>query len=84
MLREYQDTLEEYQKTEPVWWGKQGALTYTGIYQIFHRTAKRAALQNKKFNPHAWRHAFGRDANDHPSEGIRSRVYYHNQNLCGS
>jgi site-specific recombinase XerD len=40
----------------------QGALTYSGIYQVFHRTAERASLHNKKFNPHAWRHAFGRDA----------------------
>lgn len=62
VLREYRETLAEDQKTGPVWWGKQGALTYSGIYQVFHRTAEEAALSNKKFNPHAWRHAFGRDA----------------------
>ncbi|MCB0165179.1 MAG: tyrosine-type recombinase/integrase [Anaerolineae bacterium] len=62
VLVEYQETLKEEQKTGPVWWGKQGALTYSGIYQIFRRVARRASLQNKKFNPHAWRHAFGRDA----------------------
>jgi site-specific recombinase XerD len=62
VLREYRATLKASQKIGPVWWGKQGALTYNGIYQVFHRTAERAALRNKKFNPHAWRHAFGRDA----------------------
>jgi site-specific recombinase XerD len=61
-LEEYRATLKAHQTTGPVWWGKQGALTYSGIYQIFRRTAERAALIDKKFNPHAWRHAFGRDA----------------------
>ncbi len=62
VLKEYRNTLKEDQKIGSVWYGKQGALTYSGIYQIFRRTATRASLQNKKFNPHAWRHAFGRDA----------------------
>lgn len=62
VLREYRATLQACQQVGPVWWGKQGALTYSGIYQVFHRTAERASLHNKKFNPHAWRHAFGRDA----------------------
>ncbi len=49
MLKEYRDTLKEEQKTGPVWWGKQGPLTYSGIYQVFRRTAERASLKNKKF-----------------------------------
>jgi len=64
VLRKYRNTLKEDQKTGSVWYGKQGALTYSGIYQIFRRTATRTSLWNKKFNPHAWRHAFGRDATE--------------------
>jgi integrase/recombinase XerD len=64
VLREYRNTLKEEQKSGSVWHGKQGALTYSGIYQIFRRTATRTSLRNKKFNPHAWRHAFGRDATE--------------------
>jgi site-specific recombinase XerD len=61
-LLEYRETLKEHQQTGHVWWGRQGPLTYSGMYQIFARTAKQTSLHSKKFNPHAWRHAFGRDA----------------------
>lgn len=61
VLQTYQATLKPDQRTGPVWWGKLGPLTYSGLYQIFKRTAEQAMLQCKRFNPHSWRHAFGRD-----------------------
>lgn len=61
ILSEYRQSLTPEQQAGPVWWGKYGPLTPGGIYQIFRRTAKRIA-SDTTFNPHAWRHAFGREA----------------------
>jgi site-specific recombinase XerD len=54
--------LKPTQQTGDVWHSKRnGPLTASGIYQVFSRIAKRAEISDKTFNPHAWRHAFGRD-----------------------
>jgi integrase/recombinase XerC len=63
--------LQAYQKTlkngdiGSMWRSERGnrRLTKSGIYQIFHRVARRVEKQIKH-NPHAFRHAFGRDAVD--------------------
>jgi site-specific recombinase XerD len=47
---------------DPVWWGRQGPLTYRGLYHLFKRLALRAGIDDGAISPHAWRHAFGRDA----------------------
>jgi len=47
---------------EAVWQGHQGPLTYQGLYMLFKRIAHRAGIEDSAFSPHAWRHAFGRDA----------------------
>lgn len=58
--------LATYRKTvphkpdDPVWWGEQGPLTYSGLYGVFKRLAKKSGVS--RFNPHSWRHAYGRDA----------------------
>ncbi|GIK36537.1 MAG: tyrosine recombinase XerC [Chloroflexota bacterium] len=52
---------ERRQPAAAVWWGKKGRLTYDGLYKAFKRLAKAAGLGEEVFNPHAWRHAFGRD-----------------------
>lgn len=76
LLLGYRETVP-HRKNDPVWWGKAGPLTYSGIYQIFKRAAKKAE-GDSNFNPHAWRHAFGRDAtvNGMPT-GILQRVLGH-------
>lgn len=63
-LEKYRDALPENQRRpdDPVWWGRKGPLNYSGLYKIFERLAKNAGLGDDIFNPHAWRHAFGRDA----------------------
>jgi len=56
-----------YRETVPhtagnaVFVGKQGPMTYSGLYQVFARIAERAGIPDSRHNPHAWRHAFGRD-----------------------
>lgn len=62
-LERYRDSLSLPRRRldGPVWWGKKGPLNYSGLYKIFERLAKAANLAGV-FNPHAWRHAFGRDA----------------------
>jgi len=62
VLGRYKQRLSPTQQTGDVWHSKQsGPLTASGIYQVFSRIAKRAEISDKTFNPHAWRHAFGRD-----------------------
>ncbi len=36
-------------------------MTYEGLYKIFKRLADTAGVDDQIFNPHVWRHAFGRD-----------------------
>lgn len=62
-LEKYRDALPENQRRsdDPVWWGRKGPLNYSGLYKIFQRLAAAAGLGDDIFNPHAWRHAFGRD-----------------------
>lgn len=62
-LQAYRATLPEQRRAPdaPVWWGKKGSLSYDGLYKIFKRLAEEAGLADEIFNPHAWRHAFGRD-----------------------
>ncbi len=55
----YRETVP-HEAGDPVWWGLKGPLSYRGLYHIFERLAERAGVTGI-FNPHAWRHAFGRD-----------------------
>ncbi len=50
-----------HKKGDAVWWGRQGPLNYDGVYKIFKRLATEVGIGDDIFNPHAWRHAFGRD-----------------------
>lgn len=62
-LERYRETVS-HKKSDPVWWSNQkggGALTYDGLYKLFQRLAERVDVGDGNFNPHAWRHAFGRD-----------------------
>ena len=59
-LKIYRETVP-HQKSDPVWWGRKGPLNYGGLYKIFKRLADKVDLGDENFNPHAWRHAFGRD-----------------------
>ena len=59
----YRDTLPPHQrgKTDPVWRGKRGAMTNSGLYQVFKRLAGRAGVTDAgTWNPHAWRHHYAR------------------------
>lgn len=60
LLLAYRETVP-HEKKDPLWQGKQGRLTYSGIYQISRRAAKKAGVNDSNYNPHAFRHAFGRD-----------------------
>ena len=46
---------------DPVWWqlNLRKPLSYWGLYGVLKRLAKKANV--KRYNPHAFRHAFGRD-----------------------
>jgi len=59
-LQTYRESVP-HKKTDPVWWGHKGPLGYDGLYKIFKRLAEKANIEDENFNPHAWRHAFGRD-----------------------
>ncbi len=59
-LADYRETVP-HKAHDPVWWGKKGPLTYSGLYKIFKHLADEAGVGDEIFNPHAWRHAFGRD-----------------------
>jgi site-specific recombinase XerD len=59
-LADYRETVP-HKADAPVWWGRKGPLTYEGLYKVFKRLADTAGLDEQIFNPHAWRHAFGRD-----------------------
>ena len=59
-LKRYRESVP-HNKTDPVWWGTQGPLSYDGLYKIFKRLAEKVDIGDENFNPHAWRHAFGRD-----------------------
>ncbi len=59
-LKTYRETVP-HKKTDPIWWGKKGPLRYDGLYKIFKRLAEKVDIGDENFNPHAWRHAFGRD-----------------------
>jgi len=58
-LAAYRETVP-HESDNPVWWGAKGPLGYRGLYHIFKRLAEKADVTGI-FNPHAWRHAFGRD-----------------------
>jgi integrase/recombinase XerC len=60
-LEKYRATLKRAGPDDPVWQGKRGPLSYNGLYKAFKRLAQAAGLGDEIFNPHAWRHAFGRD-----------------------
>jgi site-specific recombinase XerD len=61
-LEQYRATLKNAGPNDPVWQHSQdGPLRYDGLYKIFKRLAEAAGLGAEIFNPHAWRHAFGRD-----------------------
>ena len=75
--------LRSYRATVPgapddnVWRGEKGALTNSGIYQIFRRIAKRANVSGN-VNPHAWRHAFGKHATvDGMPTGVLQKLLGH-------
>jgi integrase/recombinase XerD len=59
-LKAYRETVS-HKKTDPVWWSKRGPMTYDGLYKVFKRLAEKVDIGDENFNPHAWRHAFGRD-----------------------
>ncbi len=59
-LQNYRESVP-HKKTDPVWWGRKGPLGYEGLYKVFKRLAEKADIGDEIFNPHAWRHAFGRD-----------------------
>ncbi len=60
-IKLYRAGLKHTKPSDPVWWGHQGPLSYQGLYLIFKRLAVKTGLSDEIFNPHAWRHAFGRD-----------------------
>jgi len=60
LLLQYRNTVP-HAATDHLWHGKRGALTSTGIYQVFRRIARKAGVSGHA-NPHAWRHAFGKHA----------------------
>lgn len=52
---------------DPVWWGNIGKksqrpLRYRGFHSLLARIAKSAGVKGR-WNPHAWRHAFGKRMN---------------------
>jgi integrase/recombinase XerD len=65
-LQTYQRTVP-HQPHDPVWWGHigrsdQSQLSYSGLYGMLRRLSKAAGIE-RKWNPHAWRHAFGQHMN---------------------
>jgi len=50
-----------HKKSGPLGLGKRGPLTYDGLYKTFKRLADRVGIGDEIFNPHSFRHAFGRD-----------------------
>jgi integrase/recombinase XerD len=67
-LAAYRETVP-HEIDDPVWvstWvsgkrsGLKGALTHPGLRHVLKRLAARAGVEGN-YNPHAWRHAFGRD-----------------------
>lgn len=60
-LSEYRKSSSHQKHYHSIWWGTKGRLSYNGLYKAFRRLAKNAGLDEDIFNPHAWRHAFGRD-----------------------
>jgi len=71
--RETSGILAGYKKTvphdpdDPVWWGYIGRkdskpLRYRGLHSLLKRIAERANVTGR-WNPHAWRHAFGKRMN---------------------
>jgi len=64
LLTAYKDIVPDGDD-DPVWWGHLGRkdllpLSYRGLYQLLKRVAARAGVKGQ-WNPHSWRHAFGRD-----------------------
>lgn len=54
-------------------------MTYSGLYQIFERTAQQAGIPDSKHNPHAWRHVFGRDTTiSGIPTGVLQKLLVHN------
>lgn len=54
-------------KLDPVWWGNIGhknqrPLFYRGFHSLLARLARKAGVISR-WNPHAWRHAFGKRMN---------------------
>jgi site-specific recombinase XerD len=63
-LRKYRQSLKPKQTAAGAVWRNEKTgegLSGSGIYQVFRRIANRVE-EKLKFNPHAFRHAFGRDA----------------------
>ncbi|MBN1877253.1 MAG: site-specific integrase [Anaerolineae bacterium] len=58
IMRAYRNTVP-HTSDDPVFWriDRSEPLTYWGIYQVLERLAARAGVA--RFNPHAFRHAFG-------------------------
>ncbi len=73
LLLEYRETVP-HAPEDPVWWSltkPQHPLTYDGLYQMLKRLAARAGVE--RWNPHAFRHAFGLRAtkNGCPTLGLQ-------------
>ena len=73
LSQEATDLLSGYRPTvpnepdQPVWWGNIGQkntrpLLYRGFHTLLGRIARHAGVQGR-WNPHAWRHAFGKRMN---------------------
>lgn len=72
-LLKYRETVP-HEPDDPVWWSLTKPLhplTYTGLYLMLKRLGARAGVE--RFNPHAFRHAFGRQAtkNGCPTLGLQ-------------
>lgn len=65
-LRTYRDQVP-HRTGDPAWWGNVGRanqepLKYRGLYGILRRLARTLGIAGQ-WNPHAWRHAFGKRMN---------------------
>lgn len=65
-IRAYRDQAP-HEAGDPLWWGRigrsdQAPLRYRGLYGILRRLAGRLDIEGS-WNPHAWRHAFGKRMN---------------------
>lgn len=64
-IEKYRQTLSNIEGNQPMWIGKYGPLSKSGIYQVFKRIAIRAGVKETAlWSPHPWRHRWARTLDD--------------------